>query len=86
MGQNSFTVGGSGSGGQGSPGLSAYQIAVRYGFTGSEADWLASLVGAQGPEGPRGLQGEPGPAGPSGLTEDPGDLVAVFEDKLTQGE
>lgn len=30
---------------QGATGLSAYQIAVNNGFTGTEAEWLASLVG-----------------------------------------
>lgn len=30
----------------GLPGLSAYEIAVRNGFVGSEAQWLASLNGA----------------------------------------
>ena len=51
---------------QGIPGIngidgrSAYQIAVDFGFTGSEDEWLASLVGPQGDVGPRGQQGEPG--------------------------
>lgn len=31
----------------GPTGLSAYQIAVANGFVGNEAQWLASLVGAQ---------------------------------------
>jgi hypothetical protein len=41
----------------GDPGKSAYQVAVDNGFSGTQAQWLASLVGAQG------LQGVPGPAG-----------------------
>jgi len=71
----SFTTGG-----RGATGLSAYQIALKYGFQGTEADWLASLQGARGPEGPPGPQGAPGP---SGMLEDPGDLVAVFEENLS---
>lgn len=35
----------------GAAGLSAYQIAVNEGFVGTEAQWLASLVGPQGPTG-----------------------------------
>lgn len=31
--------------------LSAYQIAVKHGYTGSETEWLASLQGPQGPSG-----------------------------------
>lgn len=51
---------------------SAYDIARRRGFRGSEADWLASLRGLQGeagetgPAGPPGPQGEPGPQGAPG--------------------
>jgi hypothetical protein len=40
-------VGGGGIGG-GEPGASAYDIAVEEGFVGSEAAWLASLVGPPG--------------------------------------
>ena len=56
-------------GAQGNPGPagdSAYQVALDNGFVGSEAAWLASLVGPEGPEGP---QGDPGATGPEG---DPG--------------
>ena len=31
--------------------LSAYEIAVQYGFQGTEAEWLASLKGAKGEDG-----------------------------------
>lgn len=42
-------IGGSGGGGApGADGKSAYQIAVLNGFVGTEADWLASLRGADG--------------------------------------
>lgn len=53
----------------GATGESAYQIALDNGFSGTEAEWLASLVGPQGevgptgPTGPAGPEGEVGPAG-----------------------
>lgn len=47
-------------------GYSAYDIAVQNGFVGTEAEWLASLIGPQGLQGERGLTGETGPAGPQG--------------------
>lgn len=50
----------------GADGMSAYQIAVRNGFKGSEADWLASLKGEPGPAGPTGPTGPQGPAGNDG--------------------
>lgn len=52
-------------------GQSAYALAVQLGYTGSEADWIASLKGAtgpQGPQGPTGPQGATGPQGPQGPT------------------
>ena len=39
-------------------GYSAYQVAVMNGFKGTEAEWLASLVGAMGPQGPAGEAGK----------------------------
>lgn len=33
---------------QGQPGESAYDIAVKYGYEGSEQEWLKSLIGAPG--------------------------------------
>ena len=41
-------------GAQGTDGLSAYQVAVNNGFTGTESDWLNSLIGATGAQGPAG--------------------------------
>ena len=52
-----------------SDGKSAYEVAVDNGFVGTEAQWLASLHGAQGPagasgpQGPAGADGQQGPAG-----------------------
>ena len=47
-------------------GDSAYKIAVKDGFVGTEEEWLASLkgeTGETGPQGPRGAQGEQGFSG-----------------------
>lgn len=55
-------------------GQSAYALAVQLGYTGSEAAWIASLKGAQGPrgatgpQGPQGPTGATGPQGPTGAT------------------
>ena len=51
--------------------LSAYGIAVKHGFDGSEEEWLASLAGEQGLQGIQGIQGpkgETGNTGPQGET------------------
>ncbi len=48
-------------GAEGPPGPSAYELAVANGFVGTEAEWLASLEGAQG------NPGDPGDPGPPGL-------------------
>lgn len=47
-------------------GKSAYEIAVEHGFTGTEAEWIASLKGAQGDTGPAGPPGPPGQDGANG--------------------
>lgn len=47
----------------GTRGYSAYEVAVLNGFEGTVDEWLASLIGEQGPEGPEGPQGNPGPTG-----------------------
>lgn len=44
-------------------GKSAYGVAVDNGFTGTEAEWLASLVGADGTTGATGATGATGPSG-----------------------
>lgn len=43
--------------------LSAYAIAVKHGYAGTEEEWLESL---RGPEGQQGIQGKPGPQGAPG--------------------
>lgn len=58
---------------QGADGLSAYQIAVDNGFTGTEAEWLASLKGEAGPQVPKGDTGSTGATGPKGDKGDKGE-------------
>ena len=50
----------------GSNGLSAYELAVKNGFTGNESAWLESLKGEQGVPGPAGADGENGVNGVDG--------------------
>lgn len=52
-------------GDNGLAGASAYQIAVGNGFNGSEAQWLASLVGPKGDTGNTGAAGQEGLDGAS---------------------
>lgn len=65
--------------GEGSAGLSAYQVAVNNGFVGTQAEWLLSLKGADGadstvpgPPGPPGEDGADGAQGPQGIPGTPG--------------
>lgn len=54
---------------QGVDGKSAYEVAVQEGFSGTELEWLDSLVGPQGetgPQGPQGVKGDTGDTGPTG--------------------
>ena len=57
---------------QGTDGKSAYQVAVDAGFSGTEAEWLASLKGEKGEPGIQGPKGEIGPVGPQGVKGDTG--------------
>jgi len=61
-------AGGSGSGTPGADGKSAFELAAANGFTGTESEWLTSLVGPQGPKGDTGAQGATGPQGVKGDT------------------
>ncbi|MBO5318982.1 MAG: hypothetical protein J6B01_04130 [Ruminococcus sp.] len=57
----------SGSNGKdGENGLSAYELAVQEGFTGSLAEWLISLKGADGKDGVNGSDGKDGVDGKDG--------------------
>lgn len=52
---------------KGKDGKSAYEIAVEYGFAGTEAEWLESLKGIDGKNGADGLPGKDGKNGADGL-------------------
>lgn len=45
---------------QGPAGASAYEVALKNGFVGSQVQWLASLVGQKGDQGIQGEKGDPG--------------------------
>ena len=57
---------------QGPQGKSAYQVAVDAGYVGSESEWMASLKGEKGDQGPKGDPGEQGLQGPKGDPGEPG--------------
>lgn len=63
---------------QGLTGLSAYQVAQLNGFTGTEAEWLATLEGDVGPQGPIGETGPAGPGLATGGTE--GQIIVKVDD------
>jgi hypothetical protein len=56
------------------PGPSAYEVALAEGFVGTEDEWLASLEGPQGAQGPKG---DTGPQGIQGATGPKGDVGAT---------
>ena len=56
----------------GTNGASAYEIALANGFEGTESDWLISLKGQNGEQGPKGDTGEQGPQGEPGVKGDTG--------------
>lgn len=61
---------------QGENGLSAYELAQQAGFTGTIAEYLASLKGDTGPQGKtgaQGQQGDDGQQGPEGMPGVPGE-------------
>lgn len=61
----------------GADGLSAYEVAKENGFTGTQAQWLASLVGPQGAKGDKGDKGDTGAAGAKGDKGEKGDTGAT---------
>lgn len=73
-------------------GLSAYQVAVKNGFEGTEEEWLESLKGPKGDPGPAGHQGPvgetgaTGPAGPPGPQGPKGDTPEKGVDYFTEAE
>ena len=70
-------------------GESAYQIAVRHGFEGSEQEWLDSLKGSKGDPGEQGIQGIQGSKGEKGdpgrgisnIKYESGYLIITYTDK-----
>ena len=64
----------------GSNGLSAYEIWLSLGNSGTATDFINSLqgdTGTQGPEGVQGIQGPTGPTGATGLQGEPGPVGPV---------
>lgn len=55
------------SGPQGKDGLSAYEVAVKNGYIGTEEEWLINLKGEKGDQGKQGIQGEKGEQGKQGI-------------------
>lgn len=76
-------------GADGADGSSAYQVAVANGFVGTEAQWLASLVGAKGDKGDRGDIGLTGNAGTPGTNGSDGndgqDGASAYEVAVANG-
>ena len=64
-------------GANGTDGLSAYNVAQLNGFLGTEAQWLASLKGADGADST-----VPGPAGPTAVSADAGNSATLGTDGL----
>lgn len=68
----------------GTRGLSAYEVALSFGFEGTEEEWLASLQGKKGDKGDKGEQGIQGIQGVQGLKGDKGDKgeAGIDEEQL----
>lgn len=69
---NTITVGlpstGNGvAGPRGEKGYSAYEVAVKNGYTGTETEWLATLKGEKGEKGEPGVNGTDGKPGKDGV-------------------
>ena len=62
---------------RGKPGLSAYEVAVQDGYTGTEDEWLDSLRGQDGQDGQPGIQGPKGDTGATGPQGPKGDTGAT---------
>ena len=59
--------------------LSAYAIAVKNGFEGTEEEWLASLRGAKGDQGIQGIQGIQGEPGKDAVYVGSGDMPDGYD-------
>lgn len=62
--------------------LSAYALAVKHGYEGTEEEWLEEIMGPPGPQGEQGVPGPEGPQGPQGPQGEKGEKG----DKGDQGE
>ncbi|ANK60020.1 glycoside hydrolase family 66 protein [Loigolactobacillus backii] len=71
------------SGQPGADGKSAYELAVANGFSGTEAEWLASLKGPAGKDDATGATGPKGDTGIAGITptDDSATLLDINTDK-----
>jgi hypothetical protein len=69
--------------GSGADGLSAYEVAVANGYTGTEPEWLASLVGADGADGAKGDKGDPGTTDYTQLTNVPSTFAPSAHNQAT---
>ncbi len=68
----------------GTDGKSAYELAVDNGFSGTLAEWLLSLKGADGKDGAKGDKGDKGDKGAQGLKGDSGvEQQIVIDSALT---
>ncbi len=79
----------------GSDGASAYEVWIAEGNVGTEANFLASLIGADGPQGPEGPQGPAGaegamgpqgPAGADGIDGADGTSVTILGSLTSTGD
>lgn len=66
-------------------GLSAYEIAVKNGFEGTEQQWLESLKGADGVDGTNGIDGSNGLNGADGQSITIADLQQLYEQEVQGG-
>ena len=74
--QTTATVTDGANGNDGSDGKSAYEVACDEGFVGTEAEWLASLVGEKGEDGENGANGTDGVSPTANVTKD-GEVVTI---------
>ena len=65
---------------EGPEGKSSYEIAVENGFTGSESQWLSSLIGTNGTDG---TDGQPGNDGSDGI--DGANGLSAYQVALASG-
>lgn len=67
-------------------GESAYEIATKNGFKGTEAEWLTSLKGEKGEKGDTGAQGIQGVQGIQGEKGDSGEIINLDQTYNAESE